>query len=357
MASIRKYKTAKGTAWRVQYRSPDGKSRTKQGFKSKDAASAWADRNAVSVREGEWIDPARTRTRVAELWEPWIAAQTHLAESSKKALTSSWRTHVNPRWGNSPVGSIHASEIEVWVGELTQRRSAAVVQRAFHLLRSLIHVAIRDQMIRNDPTSGVRLPSKKQTKVETISAAQVITLARTSKRYGSLILFLGFTGARWGEATALTVGDVDLKRGRALINKSVGGETKTRQTRSIAVPSHVLEAMMPDLRDKLPGALIWSRDGAVPVPTPSRRSWWHSAVDRCRASDPDFLDITPHDLRHTAASILISAGASVMVVQRQLGHASAKMTLDRYAHLFDADLDAVNSAMSDAVGLSWDAAN
>ncbi|MGP9747424.1 tyrosine-type recombinase/integrase [Brachybacterium sp. AOP29-B2-41] len=51
--------------------------------------------------------------------------------------------------------------------------------------------------------------------------------------------------------------------------------------------------------------------------------------------------MTPHDLRHTAASLAVSAGANVKAVQQMLGHKSAAMTLDRYAGLFDSDLDDV----------------
>src|SRR6185437_4452985 len=57
--------------------------------------------------------------------------------------------------------------------------------------------------------------------------------------------------------------------------------------------------------------------------------------------DESFPSITPHDLRHTAASLAVSAGANVKGVQRMLGHAKASMTLDVYADLFDADLDDV----------------
>jgi integrase len=49
--------------------------------------------------------------------------------------------------------------------------------------------------------------------------------------------------------------------------------------------------------------------------------------------------LTPHELRHTAASLAVSAGANVKAVQRMLGHASAAMTLDVYSGLFDDDLD------------------
>jgi integrase len=51
--------------------------------------------------------------------------------------------------------------------------------------------------------------------------------------------------------------------------------------------------------------------------------------------------LVPHELRHTAASLAVSSGANVKAVQRMLGHASAAMTLDTYADLFDEDLDAV----------------
>lgn len=64
-----------------------------------------------------------------------------------------------------------------------------------------------------------------------------------------------------------------------------------------------------------------------------------------QADDPYFSRITPHDLRHTAASLAVLAGANVKAVQRMLGHASASMTLDQYADLFDTDLDAVADAL------------
>jgi integrase len=60
-----------------------------------------------------------------------------------------------------------------------------------------------------------------------------------------------------------------------------------------------------------------------------------------------------HDLRHTAASLLVSAGANVKVVQRHLGHSTATQTLDRYAHLFTEDLEAV----ADRLDQVWAAGN
>jgi integrase len=59
--------------------------------------------------------------------------------------------------------------------------------------------------------------------------------------------------------------------------------------------------------------------------------------------------LTPHDLRQTAASLAVAAGANVKAVQRMLGHASASMTLDVYAGLFGDDLDAVALRLDQAV--------
>ena len=77
-----------------------------------------------------------------------------------------------------------------------------------------------------------------------------------------------------------------------------------------------------------------------------RNSNWRArvfepTVRKCHKSDESFPSITPHDLRHTAASLAVSARANVKAVQRMLGHAKASMTLDVYADLFDADLDDV----------------
>ena len=68
--------------------------------------------------------------------------------------------------------------------------------------------------------------------------------------------------------------------------------------------------------------------------------------------------MTIHDLRHTAASLMVQSGANVKTVQRQLGHKSAAMTLDVYADLFDDDLDDLSERMggllfSRDVGKMW----
>ena len=71
-----------------------------------------------------------------------------------------------------------------------------------------------------------------------------------------------------------------------------------------------------------------------------RRSVWVPAVEAAGLGQ-----LRIHDLRGTAASLMISTGANIKAVQRQLGHASAAMTLDLYGHLYEDDLDALSEAL------------
>jgi integrase len=87
----------------------------------------------------------------------------------------------------------------------------------------------------------------------------------------------------------------------------------------------------------------------------TRQGGRHDAVARSSIRRNALTRITAHDLRHTAASLAISAGANVKAVQRMLGHARASMTPDVYADLFDADLDAVAARLDSAIETAADA--
>ncbi|WP_238707023.1 tyrosine-type recombinase/integrase [Microbacterium lushaniae] len=126
------------------------------------------------------------------------------------------------------------------------------------------------------------------------------------------------------------------------------GTPKTHATRSVPYPEFLEDLIRIQLHLKRPKHLLFG-NGSEPQRLPnSRDGWFAAAVRRAMRVDPTFPRITPHDLRHTAASLAISAGANVKAVQRMLGHASAAMTLDTYADLFDDDLDYVAQALTSA---------
>jgi integrase len=76
--------------------------------------------------------------------------------------------------------------------------------------------------------------------------------------------------------------------------------------------------------------------GYLKRPSYDSTGWFNRAVERAQVQK-----ITPHDLRHTCASLAVSSGANVLAVSRMLGHKDPSITLRIYADLFDSDLDAV----------------
>ena len=164
-----------------------------------------------------------------------------------------------------------------------------------------------------------------------------------------MVRLLAYTGLRWGEMAALRVQDFDMLRRRVNISRSVtesGGlvwsTPKTYERRSVPFPAALADELAALMVGKARDDLVFTdqRGGVL------RNSNWRArvfgpAVEACRKADDSFPSVTPHDLRHTAASLAVSAAANVKAVQRMLGHAKASMTLDVYADLFEDDLDAV----------------
>jgi integrase len=123
----------------------------------------------------------------------------------------------------------------------------------------------------------------------------------------------------------------------------VESTTKTRRARQVPVPGPVWDRLKNELPDD-PKALLFPRlrGGLLPIEEYPR------AFNK-GCTQVSIEGLVPHGLRHTTASLAISAGANVKVVQRMLGHATAAMTLDLYGHLLDDDLSGVAVALGKAI--------
>ncbi len=142
---------------------------------------------------------------------------------------------------------------------------------------------------------------------------------------------------------------IRVERSASKVNaKTVIGTTKTHAARTVAVSTSVLKLLAPAMVAKSPDELLWCRGDGQPLRPPTTTHWF-AAVKRCQVADPTFPRITVHELRHTAASLMIASGANVKTVQSQLGHKTATMTLDQYGHLFPDDRDFVADKMDELV--------
>ena len=356
MGSVLAYSTRDGRRYIVRYKKPDGTHAAKRGFRTKREAEEYLASVSVSITRNQYMDPMDSRVTVGELGGTWLQNQAAvLKPSSMHPLDSSWRVHVAPKWENVEVGAIRHSDVRAWVTDLSKVRGAVTVIRAYGILAAVLDVALRDRRIADNPARGVKLPKKRAKRRVYLTHDQVDLLAGEAM-YPEVIYFLAYTGLRWGEATGLRLRDVEPDRRRVNVHENAvmvngaihTGSPKSHISRSVPYPDFLDLTVRSAMRGKRSGELLFG-NGQEHLRLPnSQDGWFAGAVRRARKIDPTLQHVTPHDRRHTAASLAISAGANVKAVQRMLGHASAAMTLDTYADLFDDDLDYVAGALSRA---------
>lgn len=357
--SIKAYETTAGKRYMVRYRKPDKSSTDKRGFKTKKEAQLFLASVTVSKATGEYIDPALGRVTVGDLHERWLAGKKTLKPSAYDPLPRAWKNHVEPTFGSREIRSIVPSEVKEWLAELSGRRSASVALRALGVLAGILDMAIDDGRIKKNPARGLKnrpRKPKKKTGRRYLTHQQLELLARCSKR-PTLIRVLGTTGLRWGEAVALEAGGHDQLRRRLHAEKNAPtvngvvelGTLKSYEDRWVTYPDDMADEVLNLCAGKGPTGLLFPDDGGGYLRRPqSGTGWFDGAVSRAQKIDPSFPTITPHDLRHTAASLAVSAGANIKVLQHMLGHESAAHTLDIYAELFDNDLDSVAQKLTAA---------
>ncbi len=354
MGSVEAYETAGGKRYRVQYRTPDRRNTMKRGFRTKREAEQFLAVTEVSKLRGDWVDATKSRATIEELASAWYDAQVQIKETTRSGYRYNLDRHVLPTWGAYRLTEVSHAAVQAWVSTLGKSLGASTVRQIYLVLAGVLKFAVRDGRLPKNPAEGVQLPRLKKRPHGYLTHAQVRSLANEAGSWGDLVLVLAYTGLRWGEMAALSSERVDFERRRLDISVAVTevrgalvwGTPKNHESRSVPVPALALTGLAERARiSPSPATLFRGADGGVVRAGNFRSRVFSPALARCRKADPTFPQITIHDLRHTAASLAVASGANVKAVQRMLGHASAAMTLDVYADLFDDDLDAVADAM------------
>jgi integrase len=355
MASIKRRPDGR---WRARYRDPAGKEHAGHFTRRSDAQN-WLDEHTASIVRHDYVEPDRGRVALAQWADRWMASRVHLKPKTIASYQSLLRTRVLPTWASVPLVDMTNSEIVAWVARLrSEGLSPSRVRQAYHLLSTMLDAAVRDRRLAANPAAGIDLPRLPRKERRYLDHGQLAGLAEACGPYRPLVLVLSYCGLRWGEAAALRVRRVDTMRGRLEVAESVTeingeavfGTPKTHQSRSVPVPAFLRDILTAHVAGLDADALVFTapRGGVLRVGNFRRRYF-----DRA-ARDVGLEGLVPHELRHTAASLAIAAGASVKGVQAMLGHASATLTLDRYGHLFGDELDAVAERIDTAARAATD---
>ena len=352
VARAKKSKRKAPGRYRVRWYDHSNNDRMKT-FEKKVDASNYRTQLETRLGDGSYRDPAAGKALLAEVAEDWFSAQINWARSTRARYRGVLDKHVLPRWGTTQVSRIQFDDIAQWMSQLLRESteqgkplSPAALKKIHVVLRSILAYAIRSNRIAFNPALGVPLPKHIAKEHIYLDNVQVEALANACGEYRLLVLFLAYTGVRWGEATAIRVKRVDLQARRARITEAWAYDkelylspTKTHANRSVPLPAFLAEELrvLVDGRDGDDLLFTAPRGGTLMLRNFLRRHF----TKAIKAAGLEGLGITPHKLRHTAASLAISSGANVKVVQTMLGHKTATMTLDVYGHLWPDSLDEV----------------
>jgi integrase len=367
-ASVTPYDTAHGLRYRVRYRKPDGSQTDKRGFMTKTAAEAWAVDNNYALQHGRYVDPTAGKVTIGDLAKSWTNSRVDLKESAGVRNQYSLDGQVLPYWKHKPVSEVTAAAGRNWIAALNKKYSPSTVHKAFYVMKAILDEAVLDQRIPTNPITKLALPRIPSPDHIFLTAEQLFELSENAKGRDDIILTLGFTGLRWGELAGLKCKRWNSERRRLTVAEQVTeingnlawGTVKNHQARTVPVPELIAELLDARVAGKKPNEVIFSTPkGGVLRNKNARRDWFDAAVlatfppevepEQGEKPMPS-IPLTPHDLRHTAASLAAAAGANAKSVQKMLGHASAAMTHDIYVGLFEDDLDAVASRLDTTMG-------
>jgi integrase len=356
------YPTRSGLRWYFKFRGSDGLQTSRRGFTSARSARDAKRRLTERIERGEM---RQTRESFREYWSRWLSRRKpYLEPGTWQGYEINGRLRLLPALGDVPLGRLGVEDVRAWMdvqAEGVEAGDVAVktVNNALGTLVVCLNGAVEDGLIAANPALRVpRLPAahieRDYLRLHEIGGY----LDSCSEVYRPVAEVLIASGLRISEALALRVGDLELessggvivvyrsrKRGEAV------GSTKSDRFRAVEIGPLLSEVLRHHLarrgeatageqakahvfvmpvraRKREPGR--WEGEGAgEPMDRTTISRDWHKAA----LQDAALRDMPLHALRHTAAAAWLSAGNSLMYVQRQLGHSDIATTERYYGHL------------------------
>ncbi|MFB7162061.1 tyrosine-type recombinase/integrase [Streptomyces sp. NPDC056242] len=344
--------------WRVRWYGPDNKPKA---LTFQKLPQAEAEVHAITARldKGSYRDPKSGKAAVKIVAEEWFSSKRKIGRTTRHDYRELLDNYVIPKWGDWQVAAIQWEDVSAWLTELCTKpgKSGRMlgpqrVIKTYRVFSMVMKHAVFSKRISTSPCHDHDLPRPDDEDEHVyLTYDQLERLALAAGEYRLLVLTLGYCGIRWAEASAIKVGRLLVPKRRIRIVQNytdVRGElalgpVKNHEKRSVPLPRSFADELGSLARARRADDLLFSAPEGGPL---------RYANFRARVFDPavreaglDGMGVTPHKLRHTAASLAIAAGADVKVVQTMLGHKDAAMTLNVYGHLFPDRLDEVADAL------------
>lgn len=303
------------------------------------------------LRAGPVVKP--DRLTVAAYLDTWLTGMIRPSRSYRtwESYRSIIRRRINPAIGSIPLAQLTPPDIRRMLAglELTPQS----IKCTLRVLRTALEAAVNDGLLPMNLCSRIASPRVLRREFRVWDREEASHFLRAAEGYPDHALYVVAlaTGMRQGELVALKWDDIDLTRGAIRVQRSlqhqkgkglVACEPKTRQSRRVVrIGTTVVNRLRQHRKEQTATRLaspIWCEDGYIFATATGLPLYSSGVRDRFRAAmcSAGVPAIRFHDLRHTAATLLLSAGTHPKVVSEMLGHSSIAITLDRYSHFVPA---------------------
>jgi integrase len=313
-------------------------------FPTLDPAIQWLNKAKSDIAHGVYLTDGDATKTLTEFVSTWKSSKHRAKGRTMQRYSTLLTNQILPHLGHQKLRSITPASVRTWISELVSEGTGApTIKKAHALLRQIMKTAFEDELIRRNPVVAMELPTVVPKEQRALTINELVDLSEKCTDYKALILVMGAMGLRIGEACALQVQDVNLFRGELTVRRGMThGEdykrftdtTKTKQVRSIPIPTPIADLLAPLVDGQKPATPVFrgARGGAI------NDGWFRKAVMGPAAMDLGWDDVSLHNLRHTCASLLISAGTPITAVSKILGHSTVVQTLNTYGHYYSDDI-------------------
>jgi integrase len=331
------------------------------------------------ILEAKWVNDLSSgrsvvpsKATMTELLDSWLQSKKgSVSPNSYRDYEIAIRRHIKPAVGHVHVGQLTAAGLQdtydTW---RVAGMSARMIHRCHLVLNQALSRSVRVGLALHNPASFVSRPSIEQKSMQVWDSSELAQFldAAENDALAPLWHLLALEGMRRGEALGLRWADINWERGAAHISQTVVPDkndrgrativprTKTRAgARSVRLSRQTLDALKAHrttqqlLRAKAVerwqdhDLIVCTSQGTPVNPNNVSRGFQRLVVEAGLKS------IRVHDLRHSAATMLLRAGIPAKIVSERLGHAGIGITLDLYSHVTPDMQDAAAEAVSSII--------
>jgi integrase len=300
-------------------------------------AQSYLSNVEAEISRGVMIDPRAGRITVRELAEEWMTSNPGKRAASIERDSAILRLHVLPVLGATQVVNVTKIDVQslvtAWAGKCAPR----TVRRQYDVIRAIFTYAVETDRIARTPCRSIKLPKVEALARPLLGTDDVGRIAEaTAGPWRAMVWLGGVLGLRWGEVAGLELESLDLDRCELTVTRQLGRDGRLAPPKSSAgrrvmtMPPQLNAMLRAHVRlfCKLEGqTLLFTNELGGPLDyTNWRRRVWAPASARAGLPGASF-----HDLRRTAATLLVAEGVDLKTAQTRLGHSDPRLTIGIYA--------------------------